>query len=153
MPHALARTHVSVRRTAPSRVAGRRRTGGASRLRLAGRRGRLAVAGALRRLERGFAEPLSVPALAREAGLSPGYFSQVFREATGRPPYDFVVERRIARARELLAEGGKPAEVAAETGFADQSHLTREFRRRTGETPAAFARRARRKQPSGREQS
>jgi len=101
-----------------------------------------AVAGALRRMELGFAEPLSVGELAREVGLSPNYFSQMFREETGQPPHDFLLSRRVDAAKEQLANGGTPADVAANTGFADQSHLTREFRRRTGETPAAFAQKA-----------
>ncbi len=111
-------------------------------LQMAGPRARAAVSGALRRMVRGYAQPLSVPELAREAGLSTAYFAAVFREETGLAPHDWLIARRIDKAKALLGRGESPAAVAAATGFADQAHLTRTFRARTGETPAAFARKA-----------
>lgn len=111
-------------------------------LQMAGPRARAAVSGALRRMVRGYAQPLSVPELAREAGLSTAYFAAVFREETGLAPHDWLIARRIDKAKTLLSRGESPAAVAAATGFADQAHLTRTFRARTGETPAAFARKA-----------
>ena len=53
-------------------------------------------------------------------------------------PHQFLVSMRIAEARRLLAAGLAPAEVAAMTGFADQSHLTRRFRSRIGFTPGRY---------------
>ncbi|WP_449241861.1 AraC family ligand binding domain-containing protein [Desulfovibrio sp.] len=75
---------------------------------------------------------------ARVAGLSPFHFLRVFRKATGLTPHAFLVQCRVRRAQELLRGGLDPASVAAETGFADQSHLTRQFKRLTGVTPAAY---------------
>jgi transcriptional regulator GlxA family with amidase domain len=56
----------------------------------------------------------------------------------GIPPYAWLAQYRVNRARGLLESGLKPAEVAALVGFADQAHLTRWFRRVLGVTPAAY---------------
>jgi AraC-like DNA-binding protein len=61
-----------------------------------------------------------------------------FREAVGVPPKTAAAVVRFNRALALLEAGEKPAEVAHRCGYADQSHLTREFRRFTGTTPVAF---------------
>lgn len=127
----IARRRPAFRRTVPHR---------SLPLQMAGPRARAAVSGALRRMIRGYAQPLSVPELAREAGLSTAYFAAVFREETGLAPHDWLIARRIEKAKALLGRGESPAAVAAATGFADQAHLTRTFRARTGETPGAFAR-------------
>jgi AraC family transcriptional regulator len=85
--------------------------------------------------------PLSVEDLAREAGLSPAHFARAFRETLGQSPHQFVLARRLERARLLLdAPNARPSEVAAAVGFADQAHLTRLFRRQFGLTPGAVAR-------------
>jgi AraC family transcriptional regulator len=79
--------------------------------------------------------------LAGRAGLSVHHFARAFRTSTGRTPRAFVEQRRIERARRLIADTNQPlAEVAAATGFATQSHLTTAFRRATGFTPAAYRR-------------
>ena len=57
----------------------------------------------------------------------------------GLPPHRFVLAQRIRAARRLLERGAAPAEVAAQTGFFDQSHLHRHFTRTLGMTPAAYA--------------
>lgn len=62
------------------------------------------------------------------------------RRATGLPPHAWHLQRRIGRARQLLRQGLAPALVAADTGFADQSHMGRHFRAMVGVTPAAYAR-------------
>jgi transcriptional regulator GlxA family with amidase domain len=56
----------------------------------------------------------------------------------GMPPYAWLAQHRVHRARGLLDSGRKPAEVASMVGFADQAHLTRWFRRVLGVTPAAY---------------
>jgi AraC-like DNA-binding protein len=61
-----------------------------------------------------------------------------FRAVTGMTPHQFLVSVRITHARRLLAAGVPPATVAALTGFADQSHLTRRFRGRLGFTPGRY---------------
>jgi AraC family transcriptional regulator len=82
------------------------------------------------------------PSLARLAavvGLSPVYFARQFKLATGLPPYQYLLQRRLERAKRLLAEGELPiAAVALDTGFCHQEHLTRLFRRHCGVTPGAY---------------
>ena len=86
--------------------------------------------------------PLSVEELAREAGLSPAHFARAFRETLGQPPHQYVLGRRLERARVLLeAPDARPSEIAAAVGFADQAHLTRMFKRAFGLTPGAVIRR------------
>ncbi|MBX9602636.1 MAG: AraC family transcriptional regulator [Bryobacteraceae bacterium] len=76
--------------------------------------------------------------LAAVARLSPFHFTRVFRRGTGLPPHAFLLQIRLARARTLLREGLDLPAVAAETGFADQSHFTRHFRRTFGITPGVY---------------
>ncbi|GAA2354495.1 AraC family transcriptional regulator [Dactylosporangium salmoneum] len=82
--------------------------------------------------------PPSLRELAAGVELSPFHMLRVFRAATGFPPHAWLVLERVCHARALLAAGRTPAEVSAATGFADQAHLTRWFKRVTGVTPAAF---------------
>jgi AraC-like DNA-binding protein len=56
----------------------------------------------------------------------------------GMPPYAWLAQYRVSRARALLELGGRPAEVAGQVGFADQAHMTRWFGRVLGVTPAAY---------------
>ena len=82
--------------------------------------------------------------LAARAALSPYHFARAFKRSAGVTPRRFVENRRIDRARRLLAESTRPlADIAAECGLGTQSRLTTIFKRHTGLTPAAF-RRARR---------
>ena len=84
---------------------------------------------------------IGLDALADVAGLSTHHFGQAFKIAIGQAPHRYVTERRVARARLLLAEPERPiAEIACATGFSSQSHLTTNFRRLTGATPAQFRR-------------
>jgi AraC-like DNA-binding protein len=84
-------------------------------------------------------ENVSLEALARVADLSTFHLVRVFRREVGLPPHAWQLQVRIRRARELLLRGLPPGQVAAELGFADQSHLTREFKRRVGVTPGRYA--------------
>lgn len=63
---------------------------------------------------------------------------RAFRTTMGMPPYAWLAQYRVNRARTLLESGRRPAEVANLVGFADQAHLTRWFRRVIGVTPAAY---------------
>lgn len=83
-------------------------------------------------------EPPSLAALAGELGLSRYQLLRAFRTTMGLPPYAWLAQHRVHRARRLLESGLRPAEVAGLVGFADQAHLTRWFRRVLGVTPAAY---------------
>ena len=79
---------------------------------------------------------LSLQAIAKVVDISPSYFNALFRESTGKPPHKYIIDQRIEEAKRLLIQTSKPiAEIAYQTGFADQSHLTRLMRRHTGLTP------------------
>lgn len=81
---------------------------------------------------------VSVGDLAALVGLSESWFARAFKQTTGVPPHRWQLRLRVDRARDLLANGAPLAEIAAQTGFADQAHLTRSFRSLTGTTPAAW---------------
>ncbi|WP_165983900.1 AraC family transcriptional regulator [Streptomyces sp. YIM 98790] len=90
------------------------------------------------RLAAGLLAPPSLADLAAELGVSRYQLLRAFRRGSGMPPYAWLAQYRVDRARVLLAAGHRPAEAAALTGFADQAHLTRWFRRVLGVTPAAY---------------
>jgi AraC family transcriptional regulator len=80
-------------------------------------------------------EPIDVSTLAGIAGRSPFHFSRVFTRSVGMTPHRYVVHLRLQRAIELVREGRSSfAQIAARTGFADQSHLSRWVRRVRGVT-------------------
>lgn len=81
-------------------------------------------------------EPVSQ--LAARAGMSREGFSRRFAKRHGMPPHAFRLMARLNRARELLRAGEGIAAVAADTGFADQSHLGRWFRQAFGVTPGRY---------------
>jgi AraC-like DNA-binding protein len=84
-------------------------------------------------------EPWKLETMARLAGYSTGYFSDQFREATGQSPHAFLLEVRVAHARELLTVPGKSiTEIAHELGFSSSQHFATAFRRLTGHTPLAY---------------
>jgi AraC-like DNA-binding protein len=85
-------------------------------------------------------DPPSLAELAAMTGLSQFALLRAFRSETGLPPHAYLNQQRVRRARLLLDRGIGPAEVAAETGFADQPHLTRHFKRVVGVPPGAYQR-------------
>lgn len=97
-----------------------------------------AVARAKELLQSRLAEPPSLEELAAAVNLSPFHFVRVFRRATGMPPHTWLVQQRIAQARALLREGCLPLDVATRLGFADQSHLSRQFKQVYGVAPSAY---------------
>lgn len=82
---------------------------------------------------------LTIDALAREAGLSPAHFARAFKESVGRAPHQHLLSIRLERARRLLdAPGAALSDIAFRTGFSDQAHFTRFFKRQFGVTPGAM---------------
>lgn len=106
---------------------------------LARLRGGLAPAARRRVLELMDARPdahLTIQELAREARLSPAHFARAFKESVGRAPHQHLMSLRLERARRLLdLPGAALSDVALQTGFADQAHFTRFFKRQYGVTP------------------
>jgi len=83
--------------------------------------------------------------MAAVARLSPNYFVGQFKRATGLPPHQYVIVRRVERSKELLQAGAdlSLAEVAAHAGFSDQSQFSHHFKRLIGVTPGQFRTRVR----------
>ncbi len=97
-----------------------------------------AVARAKELLGSQLAEPPSLEQLAAAVNLSPFHFARVFRRATGLPPHAWLKQRRLEQARALLKSGCLPLAVAMQLGFADQSHLTRQFKQAYGVGPGEY---------------
>ncbi len=91
-----------------------------------------------RYLERHYAETVTLDDLSHLTGLSRGYLVQTFHQALGVPPHAYLRQVRVRHAKERLAAGQSIAEVALETGFTDQSHLNRWFKRLWGFTPGQY---------------
>jgi AraC-like DNA-binding protein len=91
-------------------------------------------------LDAEYARTVSIGELAREAGLSSFHLIRVFRAAFGLPPYKYLELVRIQQARRLIRRGYALTHVVHATGFSDQSHLTRYFKRIVGVTPGSYAR-------------
>jgi transcriptional regulator GlxA family with amidase domain len=95
------------------------------------------------RMDREFADPLDVPALAAGALMSPGHFSRLFREAYGETPYGYLMTRRIERAKELLRRGElSVTEVCVAVGCTSLGSFSSRFTELVGETPSAYRARA-----------
>ncbi|WES69890.1 AraC family transcriptional regulator [Superficieibacter sp. HKU1] len=84
------------------------------------------------------AEDIGLDELSRLAGIDRFRLSRQFSKAFGQTPHAYLVRLRLRSARALLAHGQEPAQVAAQVGFADQSHLGRWFQRAYRMSPAAF---------------
>ncbi|WP_225800602.1 AraC family transcriptional regulator [Streptomyces sp. NK15101] len=85
-------------------------------------------------------EGVTLDEAARQLHAHPAHLVRAFSGAFGIAPHQYLTARRIDRARRLLLDGRPPVEVAAATGFCDQSHLNRSFKRIVGTTPGRFAR-------------
>jgi AraC-like DNA-binding protein len=92
-------------------------------------------------MDHDYAEPLDVPALAREAHASRAHFVRSFKKAFGETPHRYLLRRRIERAKELLR--GTPlsvTEVSLAVGFRSLGSFSTAFRQLVGESPGAYAR-------------
>jgi AraC family transcriptional regulator len=82
----------------------------------------------------------SLAEMAAVVGLNPYHFARQFKAATGLPPHQYVIARRVERAQHLLQAGAdlSLAEVALHAGFCDQSQFSHHFKRLVGVTPGQF---------------
>jgi AraC-like DNA-binding protein len=85
-----------------------------------------------------YSRNISLRLLAQVARLSPFHLSRVFAAEMGMPPHAFQTQLRVTRAKEMLRRGVAISRVAVETGFADQSHLNRHFKRLLKVTPGQY---------------
>jgi AraC-like DNA-binding protein len=91
-------------------------------------------------LEEQFAKPVTLTQLSTLSGVSPFHLSRLFRARYGLPPYMYLEMVRVHRAQEMLRRGDPISQIAFATGFSDQSHLTRRFKRVVGVPPGQYAR-------------
>jgi AraC family transcriptional regulator len=90
-------------------------------------------------IESNLNEQLSLVALARIAQMSAFHFARRFKSSTGLTPHQYVMQRRIDRAKRLLRDPRLPiADIAFDCGFATQAHLTAAFRKLVGSTPKLY---------------
>lgn len=87
-----------------------------------------------------YAENVSLSQLGTLTNLSPFYLLRVFHNHAGFPPHEYQTQVRIAHARKLIRNGASLSQAALETGFFDQSHLSRNFKRIVGVTPRQYFR-------------
>ncbi|MEM8750631.1 MAG: AraC family transcriptional regulator [Pseudomonadota bacterium] len=90
-------------------------------------------------IENRLEEGLTIADLAGMTSLSDWHFARAFKISTGFSPHQYVLRRRIVRAKDLLTNSKLPlAEVAAATGFSSQSHMSDVFRQKVGTTPGKY---------------
>ncbi|MFF7633305.1 helix-turn-helix domain-containing protein [Kitasatospora sp. NPDC008050] len=90
-------------------------------------------------MDRDYAQPLDVAALARVALMSPGHFSRSFRTAFGETPYSYLMTRRIERAKALLRRGDlSVTEVCFAVGCTSLGSFSSRFTELVGESPSAY---------------
>ena len=90
-------------------------------------------------IDRDYAEPLNVAALARVALMSPAHFARRFRAAYGETPYNYLMTRRIERAKALLRRGDlSVTEVCMAVGCTSLGSFSARFTELVGETPSAY---------------
>ncbi|MFC6296303.1 helix-turn-helix domain-containing protein [Pseudomonas sp. CCM 7893] len=90
-------------------------------------------------IDQQLAEPISLGQLAGMCALSEYHFARMFRESFGLPPHQYLLARRVNRARELLRSSSLPlSEIALACGFSSASHFTNRFRQAMGATPGEY---------------
>ncbi|MHC3815165.1 AraC family transcriptional regulator [Streptomyces sp. NBC_00341] len=90
-------------------------------------------------MDRSYAQPLDVPALARIAHVSPAHFSRTFRATFGETPHRYLQRRRVERAMFLLRETGRSVtDICFEVGFGSTGTFSRTFSAIVGRSPRAY---------------
>jgi transcriptional regulator GlxA family with amidase domain len=89
-------------------------------------------------MDRDYAQPLDVPAMARAALMSPAHFSRKFRAAYGETPYSYLMTRRIERAQALLRQGMSVTDTCFAVGATSLGSFSSRFTEIVGETPSQY---------------
>src|SRR3954449_7368672 len=90
------------------------------------------------RMDRDYAQPLDVPAMARTALMSPAHFSRKFRAAYGEAPYSYLMTRRIERAKALLRQGMSVTDACVAVGCTSLGSFSSRFTEVVGVTPSQY---------------
>ena len=99
------------------------------------------VARAIACIESRYRERITAEDILSPAHISPWYFSRLFKEQTGRSPYEYLIQHRLNMAVKDLMQTGRPvSEIAWRNGFGDSTQFIRRFRQYYGTTPATFRR-------------
>ena len=94
-------------------------------------------------MDRAYAQPLDIPALAALAHVSPAHFIRTFRATFGETPHRYLQRRRVERAMFLLRDTDRSVtEICLEVGFTSLGTFSRTFRAIVGESPSAYRKRA-----------
>ena len=91
-------------------------------------------------IDRSYALPLDVPAMARAALMSPAHFSRKFRAAYGETPYAYLMTRRIERAKALLRRGTSVTDTCVTVGCTSLGSFSSRFTEIVGVTPSQYRR-------------
>jgi AraC-like DNA-binding protein len=89
-------------------------------------------------IDRAYAQPLDVPAMARTALMSPAHFSRKFRAAYGETPYSYLMTRRIERAKALLRQGSSVTDTCIAVGCTSLGSFSARFTEIVGVTPSEY---------------
>jgi AraC-like DNA-binding protein len=89
-------------------------------------------------IDREYARPLDVPAMARAALMSPSHFSRTFRAVYGETPYSYLMTRRIERAKALLRQGVSVTDACVAVGCTSLGSFSSRFTEIVGETPSSY---------------
>lgn len=89
-------------------------------------------------MDREYAQPLDVPAMARAALMSPAHFARKFRAAYGETPYSYLMTRRIERAKALLRQGTSVTDACFAVGCTSLGSFSSRFTEIVGETPSQY---------------
>ena len=89
-------------------------------------------------IDRAYAEPLDVPAMAEAAHMSPAHFSRRFRAAYSETPYSYLMTRRIERAQQLLRHGASVTDACMEVGCTSLGSFSARFTEIVGMTPSKY---------------
>jgi AraC-like DNA-binding protein len=90
------------------------------------------------RMDRDYAQPLDVPAIARTALMSPAHFSRKFRAAYGETPYSYLMTRRMERAKAFLRQGMTVTDACFAVGCTSLGSFSSRFTEIVGETPSEY---------------